>query len=319
MAKARETAPPFVPRSWLLALLIGVLVLKFCALLQLKDHPLLGPDAGLDTTAYAQLATRVAGGDLWLGPGLYYVSPLYIYVLAAGLALLHSFTAVRIAQVVLGTASVGCIFVATREWFTVRAAWAAAIAAALTGLFTFYECLILQASIDPFLTSSALCALALGLRRRRVRWLMLAGVIFGLQTLNRPNILLAAAAVVIVLAVVRRPRAAACLAGGLALGLLPALVRNVTISRQWTFVSSHGGLNFYIGNSETATGFYHAIPGITPTIGGQETDARRVAERALGHPLTDAQVSAVRAGLTAAEGKSGAARKSARSVSSVGR
>jgi Flp pilus assembly protein TadD len=64
------------------------------------------------------------------------------------------------------------------------------------------------------------------------------------------------------------------------------------VSHEWTFVSSHGGLNFYIGNSAAATGFYHQVPGITPTIGGQATDARRVAEQALGRSLTDAEVSA---------------------------
>ena len=56
-------------------------------------------------------------------------------------------------------------------------------------------------------------------------------------------------------------------------------------------MSSHGGLNFYIGNRETATGFYMPVPGITPTIAGQEKDARRVAARALGHPVTDAEAS----------------------------
>jgi tetratricopeptide (TPR) repeat protein len=56
-------------------------------------------------------------------------------------------------------------------------------------------------------------------------------------------------------------------------------------------VSSHGGLNFYMGNSETATGFYHEIPGITPDIKGQARDARRVAEQAMGRPLSDAETS----------------------------
>src|SRR4029077_17942469 len=57
------------------------------------------------------------------------------------------------------------------------------------------------------------------------------------------------------------------------------------------FVSSHGGLNFYIGNRDVATGFYYPVPGITPTIAGQEKDAQRVAARALGHPVTDSEAS----------------------------
>jgi tetratricopeptide (TPR) repeat protein len=71
----------------------------------------------------------------------------------------------------------------------------------------------------------------------------------------------------------------------------PAAIRNAVVAHQWSFVSSHGGLNFYIGNSERATGFYFPVPGITPAIVGQEKDARRVASEALGRPVTDAEAS----------------------------
>ena len=56
-----------------------VLIQKIVIALQLRYLPLVQPDAGLDTTAYAQLANQVIGGNWGLGPGLYYVSPLYIY------------------------------------------------------------------------------------------------------------------------------------------------------------------------------------------------------------------------------------------------
>jgi len=38
-------------------------VLKLIVLLQLKDHPLTAPDAGLDTTAYVELAKKVVDGN----------------------------------------------------------------------------------------------------------------------------------------------------------------------------------------------------------------------------------------------------------------
>jgi tetratricopeptide (TPR) repeat protein/4-amino-4-deoxy-L-arabinose transferase-like glycosyltransferase len=282
-----------VQKCKLLCLLAGVFLLKFIVVLQLKDHPLVQPDVGLDTSAYADLAKRVVAGDLGLGPGLYYVSPLYIYFLAAILAVTDSFTAARVIQIGLGTAAVGFIFLTAREWFGERAAWVAAILAAFTGLFTFYEVLILQASIDVFLTSAALLCLTLALRRsaRGPRWFLLCGLIFGIQSLNRPNMLLAAAGLAAVLVVMRRFRPAAVLVAGLLVGMAPVAIRNIVVSREWSLVSSHGGLNFYMGNNETATGFYHAVPGVTPNIAGQERDARRVAERALGRTLTEAETS----------------------------
>ncbi len=270
-------------------------------MLQLRDHPLLQPDVGLDTAAYAELARRVVAGDLALGPGLYFISPLYIYFLAAGLAVTDSFTAVRVLQVLLGTVSVGFVFLSARDWFGERAAWIAAGVATFTGLFTFYESLILQASLDVVLTSAALLCVTRGLITRRRPWWTAAGVVFGLAVLNRPNMAFGFAGIAVALLITRRVRPLALIVAGLAIGVAPVAIRNVVVSHQWSiraaFASSHGGLNFYIGNRETATGFFHPVPGITPNIKGQAEDARRVAEKALGHPQSDAETSSYFFGL----------------------
>ena len=63
-------------------------------------------------------------------------------------------------QIALGTAAVGFVFVGGRVVRPPRG-WMAAMLAALTGLFTFHEVLLLQAALDPFLTAAALAALAL--------------------------------------------------------------------------------------------------------------------------------------------------------------
>jgi tetratricopeptide (TPR) repeat protein len=281
----------FRRRFQLFALLLGAFALKAIVLLQLRDHLLLQPDSGLDTTAYVNLAQKVMSGDWALGPGLYFVSPLYIYFLAFVLAVFDSFTALRFIQIALGTASIACIFFMAREWFGETAAWIAAVLATLTGLFTFYEVLILQSSIDAFLTAAALWSLTVALRSTAVRRFLLPGAVLGLQTMNRPNMLVAALGLAGVLLLARRPRAAVWLAAGIALGVAPAAIRNAAVAHQFSLVSSHGGLNFYIGNNAAASGFYQFVAGVTPTIAGQETDTRRVAERALGRSLTDAEVS----------------------------
>ena len=82
-------------------------------------------------------------------------------------------------QVAFGTAAVALVFVTARLWFGRPAAWAAATLAALTGLFTFYEILVLQAALDPFLTAAFLCALAFALTRRSGRWFILRGSFWG--------------------------------------------------------------------------------------------------------------------------------------------
>ena len=173
-------------------LLSCVAAVKLLVVWQLSDHPMVQPDTGLDTTAYAELARRVVAGDWGLGPGLYYVSPLYIYVLAVGLAVTDSFTAMRVLQVLVGTLAVGGIWTMTRAWSNTRAAWLAALLAAGTGLITFYEVLILQASIDTALTTAVLLALTRALHAhtrgtRAATWWIVTGVALGLAALNRPN------------------------------------------------------------------------------------------------------------------------------------
>lgn len=259
---------------------------------------MLQPEAGLDTTAYADLARRVVAGDWGLGPGLYYVSPLYIYVLAAGLAVTDSFTAMRVLQVLAGTLAVGGLWLMTRAWSTTRAAWIAAVLAAGTGLITFYEVLILQASIDIALTTAVLLALTRAVRthmrgRGATAWWIVTGVALGVANLNRPNLAVAAGGLVLVTLVLTRAwRPAAWLVVGLAVSAAPITARNVMVAGQWSPVSSHGGLNFYIGNHDAATGFYREIPGITPDITGQRRDTQAVAEAALGRAVTESDASA---------------------------
>ncbi len=199
----------------------------------------------------------------------------------------------RIVQILLGTVSVGFIFLTAREWFGERAAWIAAGVAALTGLFTFYESLILQASLDGFLTSAALLCVTRGLMSKRDAWWATAGLVFAAAILNRPNMAFGLAAIAAALLVTGRYRTLAVLVAGLIVGTAPVAIRNVVVSNQWSLASSssHGGLNFYIGNGEAATGFFRQIPGITPNIKGQAEDARRVAEQAVGHALDDAETS----------------------------
>ena len=273
-------------------LLLALFAVKLTVALQFDRHPLLQPDTGLDTSAYVELAHRVSAGDVALGPGLYYVAPLYIYFLA----LAHTVTAARVLQALLGTVAVALIFLTARAWFGQRAAWISAALAALTGVFTYYEALILQSSLDVFLTALALWLVA------KQRWL-LAGCAFGIASLNRPNMLLAAVLMCSAAAVPplfeRRHgrRTPHWFLAGLLLALAPVTIRNLAVAHQWSLVSSHGGINFYIGNGDGATGFFHAVPGMPSTIEGLARDAHRLAEAATRRTLTDAEVSAYYSGL----------------------
>ncbi len=284
----RRVFRPYLP---LVLALSALLAVKSIVLQQLSGHLVLQPNANPDSGAYVELAQRVVAGDWALGPGMYFVSPLYVYFLAVLLAVSGSLTVAKFAQVLLGVVAVGCVWVAAREYFGTRAAWFAAALAGLTGLFTFYEITLMQASLDVFLTSAFLAALAVGLRRNNLYWLVAAGLACGVQSLNRPNVLLALAGVLFLLALQRRWRLSAAVVLGVAIGVSPVVVRNKVVVGEWSLFTSHGGLNLLIGNGPGASGVYRAIPGIRPNMLGQATDTRRVAEAEEGRSLTDAEVS----------------------------
>jgi len=279
-ARAVRVAPAGDRFDWRLAAFLGaVFVVKLIVLLQLQHHPLLEPGGALDSETYSVLADRVRAGDYALGPGLYFVSPLYIYFLAALLSLSDSFTFVRLVQIALGTAAVACVFWTAREWFGRRAAWIAAALAALTGEFTFYEIVVFQSSLDTFLTAAGLLGLTLAIAelppkggshmdapghagaresdpvasafRRKLQaddlppkggthvgaerqqvYAALSGVLFGLQILNRPNIIIAVAGIVCALLAIRRMRAATVVVAGVVLALAPVVIRNAIVARQ---------------------------------------------------------------------------------------
>lgn len=309
--------PARLAPAWLVA---AALAVKAVALLQLHGHPLLQPAGELDTAYYVALAREVAAGDLSAGGRVFFVSPLYVYVLAAVFAATGgSLLAAKIVQIALGAAAVGLVFATARLWFGERTARLAAGLALLTGSFTFNEVLILQSALDPFLTALSVYVLARAWLAPAPRAWFAAGAVLGLHALNRPNSLIVAAVtgawLTAAVARGRRQRWATQVGGpragqvdprpaafvGLVLGLGavlgPVAMRNALAAGELTLVSSHGGLNFYIGNHAGADGTYRAVPGITPSIAGQARDARRVAERALGRTLTDGEVSAYFYGL----------------------
>ncbi|MEA2571229.1 MAG: hypothetical protein QOI24_3230 [Acidobacteriota bacterium] len=257
---------------------LSALGVKAAVWLGLRDHPLLQPAGDLDGAVYLELARNGAP------PVAYFVSPLYLYFLKLSHGSL-------LLQIALGSAAVVLLFDTASRWFGERAAWITALLAIGTGVITFNEVTILQSALDPFLVALTAWCLTRALQSERRRDFIVAGAASALFALNRPNVLLWIAALGALLMIQRQWRATLAFAAGCALVLTPVAARNVIVAHELVLVSSHGGLNFYIGNNATADGTYHAVPGIRPTIAGQSEDTKRMAEEATGRPMTSREVS----------------------------
>jgi tetratricopeptide (TPR) repeat protein len=286
------------------SIVAAAFVVKLVILMQLWDHPLLQPQGELDTAYYVSLSTRIASEGVLAPIGAFFVSPLYVYFLAAVFAAGGSLLAAQLIQIALGAAAVGLLFATARHWFGERAALVAAGLAMLTGIFTFNEILILQSSLDPFLVSFALYTLTRTTARLRdatarqalgAGAFAAAGTSLGLLALNRPNALVFAVAAAAVVFVSewrdRHVNRGAVLIITLVAVLAANAARNYAVSGEVVWIASHGGLNLYIGNHDRADGTYTPVPGITPSIAGQATDSTRVAESSTGRRLSSGEVS----------------------------
>ncbi len=268
---------------------------KLVVLVQLWNHQLLQPHGELDTAYYVTLSQRVATEGLLAPIGAFFVSPLYVYFLAAVFAAGGSLLAAQLVQIALGAAAVGLLFATTRHWFGERAALVAAGLAILTGIFAFNEVLILQSALDPFLVSSVLYALTRTMAGGGTGAFAAAGASLGLLALNRPNALVFAVAAAAVVFVSEwrdgRIKRGAVLVTALLAVLAASAARNYAVSGDVVLIASHGGLNLYIGNHDRADGTYTPVPGITPSIAGQAGDSTRVAESSTGRRLSPGEVS----------------------------
>jgi 4-amino-4-deoxy-L-arabinose transferase-like glycosyltransferase len=252
----------------------------------------------IDSIGYQRWATRIAEGAWW-PTGTFYQSPLYAYFLAT----LYTVVGVgswspRIVQIVLGSASPVLAYAIGTRLFDRRVGWIAGVALALYGPLILEE---ITFSKTTLLVVTSLAGFAIYLWRAPwgdLRGLAVAGVLFGVSVIGVGQWLLpfAALAAWTPMMCERLPRARrlratiAFAAGGLAV-ILPLVVWNSANGGGLVLTSGDAGLNFYTGNNERATGLPASPPGLRNTPQYEEADGRRLAERAVGRPLSPAEVS----------------------------
>lgn len=228
----------------------------------------------VDALAYHEHGLAVAAGDWLLGDTPLRMSPGYPYLLGAVYALLGDGPwPVVIVQSLAGLLTVVCVWDAARRVLGTNWAWLPALGMAAYGPAIFYESTRLATSPALALHAVLLWTVVRALERARPRlgdW-VLAGVIWGLCCLLRPNALLLG--LVLVPAAAgwlswpwRRPLNSLArvilLVAGCAAAIAPIAARNWLAAGEWILLTDHGGQNFYIGNGPGATGSWRIPLGV---------------------------------------------------------
>lgn len=220
-------------------------------------------------------------GSLW--PDAFRV-PLYPIFVAAILAIGENLTAVRIAQAVLGTATVALTFVVCARVTTRRGALAAALLVAIYPALVLYPAYLMSETLF-----ACLLMLGVALWGHPHRWsAAAAGAAIGAATLTRSTGLAAVAAVVAteVFQVVRHrtdisatAQRTALFAVGFAIVLAPWVQRNYTIYGRLIPTDTSSGFNALLGNFDGATGRHPGLAAIDTLAQRYWRTARNDAER----------------------------------------
>jgi len=265
---------------------------------QYRNNPVFGYPQ-MDGLVHHEWAQRIAAGA-GMGDRPYLRAPLYYYLLG----LLYVVTgpsvlAARLAGGLLGALS--CYLVA-RLGVALGGFRVGLIAGGIFALYwpaIYFDAELLTAGLEVFLNVALLWALLAAGRRDSLALYLLAGILWGLSAITRPNVLVLAPAIVIwswLAAPARsrvgqRLRGAALAAAGLVIVVLPVTLRNYFVGGEAVLIASAGGINFYIGNNPESTGYLAAAPGLRPTWDEWLVDLRQIPETALGRKLTDGEVS----------------------------
>jgi tetratricopeptide (TPR) repeat protein len=261
-----------------------------------------------DANGYDQWAQRLAAGD-WIGSDVFYQAPLYPYFLGAIYALFgRDLLVVRIIQAIIGSASCVLLGMAAARFFSNRVGVITGLALALWAPAIFFDALLQKSVLDMFFICLGLLLIAAIARipdpgsrivTPTAKWLALGFTIGGLA-LTRENALIFIA-VIAVWAVgstrvpeegsVRRFKAVVPFAVGIAIVLLPVIIRNYAVDGGFYVTTSQFGPNFYIGNNPGADGTYASIRFGRGAPEFERLDATEVAEASVGRSLSPSEVS----------------------------
>lgn len=292
------------PWFWPAVIFLVAAALRLVYVFQVRYTPFF-QTLGLDAHYFDRWARALASGRGT--DGAYFMSPLYPYFLAAIYRLFgRDLLVVRLFQMTLGSLSCVLAYRIGLEAFDRRVAIVAGLVSACYGALIFYDGSMVLA---PLLVVLNLLALFLLLRADRTghpALYALAGASLALAAIGRAAALVfAPVAVWWILARARgtrkggaglarqssKPalRRAVLFLAGTAVVIAPVTVRNFLASGDFVLITSNGGLNFYIGNSEISTGGYAKPEGLDLEV---DVEGRNIAQRDLGTELGPSGVSA---------------------------
>ncbi|OGS23046.1 MAG: hypothetical protein A2252_07970 [Elusimicrobia bacterium RIFOXYA2_FULL_39_19] len=220
-----------------------------------------------DAKVYHEWACQILATRDIIGKDAFFMNPGYPYLLA----LLYAFFGVKlhiivIIQFIIGSISVILIYFIAKNIFDDQVAIISGIIASLYGVFIFYEGLLLTASWINFFNLLAILFILKATEKESKSLYLFSGILIGISSLFRPNILLFLPLLLIWLFFYSKKyiKLFFFILLGTLLILLPVIIRNYVVLKEPVISSVSSGINFYIGNGEGSDGSDEIIHKIGP-------------------------------------------------------
>ncbi len=272
-------------------------------LLQARQHDPLFFAPQMDAEYHHRWALAIVSNTEFIRDA-FFRAPLYPYFLAGLYKLGLGLFGARVAQVVLGSASCGFVFLLARRLLKSRqqatgladrtrerVAVASGLVMAAYPLAVYFDGELLIPSLLVFLVLLGMVLLYRSLENGRQWWL--PGLVFGLAAIARPNVLAFVAVFAVWLLVKYRSKVWSRLGwflGAVCIVIAPVTVRNYVVSGTFVPIAWQAGTNFYIGNNPESDGVTAIVPGTRGSWWGGYFDVKTQAEKALGRELKGAEI-----------------------------
>jgi len=290
-------AEPVWQRLWIFIVVAVALLVRIIYFIQFSHTPF-AHTLFLDAKQYDDWANVIRKGED-ISPGKpYFVEPGYAYFLAAVKAAGGGIDAVRILQALIGTGSAVLTGLLARRIGGNLAALIAGSIAALYLPLIYFEGLLIKTTVEIFLLLLILNIAAPLVEKPNAAVALGLGLLIGLATLLRSNLLMLAPVIAVWTCFVLKSHAVPrpwMVGLALLIGTAPALVgvtvRNHAASGEWTALPYNSGINFYIGNASTSNGSIPQFSFLRYDPQYEEIDSVAEATKRAGHPLTATQSS----------------------------
>ncbi len=241
----------------LFAICVVTFLIRVFYVFEVRTHPLFDNPV-VDSDAFLKNATHILGGNI-LGD-LTWQAPLYSYFLALCLFVNNSLLFVRIAQAAVGMLVCWLLYRLAEHFTDRKTALLTSLLFAIYGPLVYFDGEILATSLHILINVTMLLVLTLAISKGRLSLFLISGVMLGLSAVTRGTILLFLPVPFLWIALEWRKErgllqmvrpCAVFLVGTLAV-LSLSLVRNHLLSGETILISPGAGINFYIGNNESA-------------------------------------------------------------------